>query len=100
MGPVNITINCGQIQITKTADPATADAGRPIGYVVTVSNSGAGPANGFKETAAYEAWSGLGCRRVHARSSSGWSIQGGVLSFGPATLAAGGSTHVHITSPT
>ena len=35
-----------------------------------------------------------------AGSSPGWTIAGGVLGFGPASLAAGASVHVHITSPT
>ena len=40
-GPVTITVNCGALAITKTADAPSVSAGSPIGYVVTVTNTGA-----------------------------------------------------------
>src|SRR5206468_2093222 len=46
VGPVNITVNCPDIQVTKTADASTVSAGTSIGYVVTVKNIGTGNATG------------------------------------------------------
>jgi uncharacterized repeat protein (TIGR01451 family) len=45
VGPVPITVNCASVTITKTADQGTVSAGDPIGYVVTVTNTGAGTAH-------------------------------------------------------
>src|SRR5207245_1844516 len=100
VGPVPITVNCAVIHITKVADASSVNAGDPIGYVITVSNTGAGTAHNVTVTDTLPTNAGLSWSIDAGGSSSGWSISAGVLSFGPADLAAGASTHVHITSPT
>ena len=47
VGPITITVNCGDLAITKTADAPSVSAGSPIGYVVTVTNNGAGTVIGL-----------------------------------------------------
>src|SRR5207248_3165797 len=76
------------------------NAGDTIGFVVTVSNTGAGTAHGVTVSDTLPTTAGTSWTIDAANSSSGWSISGGVLSFGPADLASGASSHVHITSPT
>jgi uncharacterized repeat protein (TIGR01451 family) len=100
VGPVTITVNCGALAITKTADAPSVDAGSPIGYLVTVTNTGQGALAGVTVSDTLPANGGLAWSIDPAGSSAGWSIAGGVLSFGPAPLPAGASVHVHITSPT
>src|SRR4029077_4303740 len=48
--PVAIVLNCANLTITKVADHASANAGATIGYTVTISNTGAGDANGVSLT--------------------------------------------------
>src|SRR5207247_2378994 len=100
VGPVWITVNCATIAITKVADASSVNAGDTIGYVVTVTNSGTGTAKGVTVTDTLPTNAGLSWSIDTANSSSGWSISSGALHFGPADLAGGASTHVHITSPT
>src|SRR5439155_49580 len=100
VGPVPITVNCAVIHITKEADASSVNAGEQIGYVITVSNNGAGVAHNVTVTDTLPTNAGLSWSIDAGGSSSGWSISAGVLSFGPADLAAGASTHVHfISSP-
>ncbi len=100
-GPIAITVNCGDLAITKTADAPSVSAGSPIGYVVTVTNNGAGAVTGLTVSDTLPTTPpGLAWSIDAAGSSPGWTIAGGVLGFGPASLAAGASVHVHITSPT
>src|SRR4029077_7483987 len=47
VAPIAVTIsNCPSLKITKTADAATVNAGQPIGFTVTLTNSGLGDATG------------------------------------------------------
>src|SRR5206468_626229 len=43
----NITVNCAAITFTKTADASSVNAGDPIGYTISATNTGAGIAHGF-----------------------------------------------------
>src|SRR5947208_3355011 len=86
--------------MTKTTDACSVNAGDNIGYVVTVSNSGTGTAKGVTVTDPLHTGARLNWAIDTATSGSGWSISSGALHFGPADLAGGASTHVHITSPT
>src|SRR5260370_317411 len=43
-GVQTCALTISSITITKTADQGTVSAGNPIGYVITVSNAGAGTA--------------------------------------------------------
>jgi uncharacterized repeat protein (TIGR01451 family) len=100
-GPVGIVVNCGQLLITKVADASPVNAGDPIGYVITITNNGAGTVTGVTASDTLPtAPPGLSWSIDVPNSSAGWTINGGVLSFGPQDLAPGASTHVHITSPT
>jgi uncharacterized repeat protein (TIGR01451 family) len=106
--PPSLTIN-------KTADHSTVNAGEPIGYVVTLHNSGAGDATGVTLSDALPAGTGINW----SLSATGTSIPAGIacavggspptetLSCGtdPATtgtftLAAGATITLHVTSPT
>jgi uncharacterized repeat protein (TIGR01451 family)/fimbrial isopeptide formation D2 family protein len=93
-----IVVNCPVIVITKTADDAVVSAGDQIGFTVTVTNTGAGSA--FSVTVSDTLPAGLAWTIDDANSDAGWSITTGVLSFGPATLAGGADTTVHIVAIT
>jgi uncharacterized repeat protein (TIGR01451 family) len=95
-----ITVKCATIQVTKTPDQGTVSAGDPIGFTITASNSGAGSASGVTVTDTLPTDAGLSWTIDAAGSDSGCSITAGVLSCNFGTIAAGGSKHVHITSPT
>ena len=95
------------IHIVKTADAAQVNAGDPIGFTLTVSNSGSGDAYGVNLSDTLPTTAGLDWS-IDGQGS-GWgdscAIAAGVLTCGPATVPAGttqaASTFtVHITSPT
>jgi uncharacterized repeat protein (TIGR01451 family) len=103
----NATTECftvlpATIDVTKTADAATVDAGGTIGFTVTVTNTGGGTALGVTVNDPLPA--GTGIDWSISPASPGWSIAGSppseTLAFGPATLAAGESTSVHVVSET
>src|SRR4029079_11216008 len=103
VGPVPITVNCSTLVLAKTADNGTVDAGDTIGYVLTLTNTGAGTAHGVKVTDTVPTNTGLNWSIDVANTTGAWTLTGGILSFGGAAgvdLAAGASVHVHITSPT
>ena len=93
-----ITVDCPLIVITKTADDEEVSAGDQIGFVVEVTNTGAGSAFGITVNDVLPA--GLAWTIDDANSSDGWTIDNGTLKFGPATLATKASTHVHIVATT
>ncbi|HEY6680613.1 MAG TPA: DUF11 domain-containing protein [Actinomycetota bacterium] len=95
-----ITVKCATIQVTKTPDQGTVSAGDQIGFTITASNSGAGSASGVTVTDTLPTDAGLSWTIDAAGSDSGCSITAGVLTCNFGTIAAGGSKHVHITSPT
>jgi uncharacterized repeat protein (TIGR01451 family)/fimbrial isopeptide formation D2 family protein len=96
------TVNPATINITKTADDATVDAGDPIGFTVTVTNTGAGTALGVTVSDPLPA--GTGISWSIGTADAGWSITGTApnqtLVFGPASLAGGASTSAHVVSDT
>src|SRR5439155_575335 len=96
----SIEVRGAAIDIAKTADDPSVSAGDPIGYVVTISNNGAGTAHGVSLDDTLPTNAGLSWSIDQANSSPGFSIVAGHLVYGPAELAAGASVHVHITSPT
>src|SRR5207247_390221 len=83
---------------SKTADASPVNAGDPIGFTVTVTNSGPGTASGVTvddPLPAGPAW------QIQSQSNAGLcSISAGTLSCGPTSLASGGSFSVHITAAT
>ena len=102
-----LVVNAPVIHIVKTADAAQVNAGDPIGFTLTVFNTGAADATGVNLSDTLPVKSGLSWSI--ASQGAGWggscAIAAGVLSCGPATVPAGttqaASTYtVHITSPT
>ena len=95
-----ITVDCPLIVITKTADDLVVDAGDQIGFVVTVTNTGDGSAFNVTVTDVLPVIAGLSWSIESQTPAASWSIVGGTLQFGPATLASGASASVHIISAT
>jgi uncharacterized repeat protein (TIGR01451 family) len=95
------------IHIVKTADAAQVNVGSPIGFTMTVYNSGSGDAHGVTLSDTLPTNAGLSWSI--ASQGAGWNgscaIAAGKLTCGPVTVPAGttqaASTFtVHITSPT
>jgi uncharacterized repeat protein (TIGR01451 family) len=88
----------GKVGLTKVADAASVSAGDPIGFTLTVANTGAGPAHGVGLTDTLPATAGLSWSE--SPDNPDCSIASGVLTCDFGTLAAGASRSVHVTSPT
>jgi uncharacterized repeat protein (TIGR01451 family) len=90
------------IDVEKTADAAAVNAGEQIGFTVTLSNSGDGTAKGIDFSDALPGGDGVNWSIDPANTD--WSITGTApnqtLNFLPTTLSAGGSSSVHVVSPT
>jgi uncharacterized repeat protein (TIGR01451 family) len=104
------TVLCSLIHVAKIADAASVSAGSPIGFTVTVNNSGAGTATGVTLTDALPG--GNASTPVH------WTIDGSTgnptffaisgadgsqhltLAEQPVSMAAGLSRTVHLTATT
>ena len=97
-GSGTIEVDCAEITVTKTADAASVSAGDAIGFTITVTNTGSGTAYGVQVQDLLPTNPGLGWTIDPADDA--WTIDGGVLRFGPATLVKGDSVAVHITSGT
>ena len=99
-GPVNVTVQCPSLTISKSADAASVTVGNSIGFTVTVTNNGLGTATGVDiedplPTGAHISWS--------IASQTGpltCSIVAGPKLSCTGSLGAGLSETVHITSPT
>jgi uncharacterized repeat protein (TIGR01451 family) len=95
-------VAAASIDVAKTADAATVAAGDPIGFTVTLSNTGDGTATGVAFTDALPGGDGVDWSISPA--STGWSISGTVpsqsLVYAPTSLAPGASTSVHVVSDT
>ena len=98
VGSGTIEVDCAEITVTKTADAASVSAGDAIGFTITVTNTGSGTAYGVQVQDLLPTNPGLGWTIDPADNA--WTIDGGVLRFGPATLLKGDSVDVHITSGT
>ncbi|MBK9711345.1 MAG: DUF11 domain-containing protein [Kouleothrix sp.] len=96
----SVTVNCATIQISKTADASSVDAGDQIGFTITVTNGGVGTANGVVVNDTLPTNAGTSWTIDAGGSSSGCSISSGVLTCNFGSMAGGTSKHVHITSPT
>ncbi|HEX7979464.1 MAG TPA: hypothetical protein VF461_12740 [Gemmatimonadaceae bacterium] len=99
--PITV-INPPKLNLTKTADSATVSAGSQIGFVVTLSNTGAGPATTVALNDSLPA--GTGISWSLAAPVTGWSITGSApnqkLVFTSASFAAGANTSAHVISST
>jgi uncharacterized repeat protein (TIGR01451 family) len=95
-------VNCAEIDVEKTADAPSVNAGEQIGFTVTISNDGEGLATGLAFTDALPGGDGISWS-IESQSG-GFSITGTApnqsLTFAPTTLAAGASAWVHIVSGT
>jgi uncharacterized repeat protein (TIGR01451 family) len=100
-----IVVLAPNLTITKTADAATVDAGSPIGFTVTVGNSGPGtaravtlddplPAGNGVDWVISPAYAGVGTCSINGSAPS-QSLQ---CTFGD--LGAGATATVHVTSTT
>jgi uncharacterized repeat protein (TIGR01451 family) len=93
-----------EIAITKTADSSSVIAGQPVGYNVTITNSGAAAATGLSVTDLLPGGAGTNWSIDVPNSDAGWSVTGSApnqsLAYAPTTLAASSSTHVHVISAT
>ena len=99
----SITINCPVLQITKIADADPINAGDTAGFVVTVTNTGAGLAHGVDIDDALPATSGtwvIDTDGPDATTAAGCAIVGDTLHCDQDDLAAGASVSVHVTSRT
>ena len=99
------------VSIVKTADAVSVNAGSPIGFTITVTNTGAADATGVTVSDPLPNTAGSGVDwSIESQSPAGsCSITGTpatippgeTMNCGPLTLAAGGgSLTVHVTSPT
>ena len=93
-------VDCAQIDITKTADAATVNAGEPIGFTVTVSNTGAGSATSVVVTDVLPTNGGLSWSIDGGTGAAQCSIAAGTLTCQFGTMAAAATRTVHISSPT
>jgi uncharacterized repeat protein (TIGR01451 family) len=94
----SITVNCPNLTIDKTADAASVSAGDPIGFTVTVGNSGTGTAKAVTLSDPLPTGTGIGWSISPAQA--GCSIGGATLTCSFGDLASGVSTSVHVISAT
>ena len=85
---------------TKTPDAASVSAGSPIGYTLSVTNNGFGPANSVQITDTLPTNPGLSWSVDGGTAAGTCTIPSGVLTCNVGTLAVGATATVHITSPT
>jgi uncharacterized repeat protein (TIGR01451 family) len=92
------------LAVTKVADSASVNSGSQAGFTVTLSNAGAGAANGISVTDALPAKTGVNWTLDAANSGAGWSVSGSApnqsLVYSPTTLGANASTAAHVISST
>ena len=97
------------LDISKTADATTVNAGSTIGYTITVHNTGAGPADGFALSDPLPGGTGVSWSiasqsgPVTCTISTDQSTQAQTLNCpqsGTASFPAGGTLTVHVTSAT
>jgi len=93
-----VTVNCAEIDITKTPDAATVNAGDQIGFTITVKNNGAGTATNV--TVSDVLPSGGALSWSESPDVAACSITSGTLNCSFGDMAAGATNGVHIVSPT
>jgi uncharacterized repeat protein (TIGR01451 family) len=97
----SIVVNCGAINIKKTANPAgPVTAGSPIGFTIEVWNSGAGDVTSATVTDTLPTNAGTSWT-VGGAGSSACSVNGGVLTCNFGTIKSTDTTKtVTLSSPT
>jgi hypothetical protein len=102
-GASTITVQSPNVTVTKTADASSVNQGSAAGYTVTITNNGAGLANGLTLTDALPALGGSNLWTINGGANqASFTITGAAGSQqlalnGVSTLAAGGTLVVHIT---
>jgi uncharacterized repeat protein (TIGR01451 family) len=94
----SITVQCPALQITKTADAASVSAGDPIGFTITVKNTGAGTAKGV--TLVDPLPTSAGISWAESPDSAACNIVADVLSCSFGDLATNATVSVHVMSNT
>jgi uncharacterized repeat protein (TIGR01451 family) len=95
-----ITVLCPSLNISKIADEQSVNAGDPIGYTITVTNSGQGAATNVVVTDTLPTNGGLSWSIDGGTGAQDCSITNGVLTCTFPSIAAGASVTVHLSSPT
>ena len=99
----SIDVLCADLGITKVADADPINAGDTAGFVITVTNNGAGQAQGVDIDDVLPATSGIWVIDTDgpdATTAAGCAIVGDTLHCDQSDLAAGASVTVHVTSTT
>jgi uncharacterized repeat protein (TIGR01451 family) len=95
-----ITVECPQIVITKSTVTPVVNAGDDISFDVVVTNTGAGTAFNVAVTDTLPVVPGVSWSIDAGNTTGTWTIEAGVLKFGPANLAKDASVKVRIVSDT
>jgi len=101
-GTGTVAVLCPDVAVTKVADAATVNAGLPIGFTITVTNS-ATPGTGTAKnvTLTDNLPTGTGITWSESPDNPQCSISGaGVLTCSFGNMAPGAVKSVHVTSPT
>ena len=96
----SIVVECGDVDISKTADAASVVAGDPIGFTILVTNNGPGRADGVTVTDTLPSNGGLDWDIDGGTGAEDCSILLGVLTCDFGSLENGSTRTVHISSPT
>src|SRR5207245_493464 len=92
----SIAVTCCYVSMAKIADASSVSAGDQAGFPVSVSLTLPGDLPIFTATdnlPGGTVWSISG-------PANGWAVSSNVLTYGPATLAAGASASVHVVTTT
>jgi uncharacterized repeat protein (TIGR01451 family) len=91
-----VGVLCPEVEIAKTADDASVNAGEPIGFTITITNNGEGAA---KDVSASDTLDPDFDWEIET-PVDGWTLTGNELSFSAATFAAGATSEVHLVADT
>jgi uncharacterized repeat protein (TIGR01451 family) len=100
----SVTVNCPSLQVSKTPDAGTVNAGSPIVFTVTVTNSGAGTATNVSLIDTLPLGTGVTTYSVSSQTGvTGCTVDTGlldeqILNCTKSSLAASGSFSVTVTS--
>jgi len=101
--PITV-VRTPNVTVTKTADSASVSAGSPIGFTVTVTNTGPAAATSLLVTDTLPSGTGVSWSISTNPVPTGWALGTGgngkqILTFTSSSFAIG-STSVHVTSST
>jgi uncharacterized repeat protein (TIGR01451 family) len=94
----SIFVQCSGLIISKTADSPSVNAGDPIGFTVTISNTGAGTASNVVLTDTLPLGPGLAWSL--SAPVSGCALAGNILECSFGNLTSGITRTLHLSSPT